>query len=151
MRQRAAAVAITACLWVHVGRIVALQIFSARKFGFEIPVAAAHQIAWGDVLGACLALLGVWLLRRRNAAAVALLWLFVIETTLDLIYGSVLGVRYHATATAHDLTWLILNFYVPVLWGTLILVVWQLSTRRSELLGDTARQSTDLSAGRRAH
>ena len=29
MRQRPAAVAITACLWVHVGRIVALQIYSA--------------------------------------------------------------------------------------------------------------------------
>jgi hypothetical protein len=151
MRQRPAAVAVAACLWVHVGRIVALQIFSARRFGFDIPLAAAHQIAWGDVLGACLALLSVWLLRRRPAAAVALLWLFVVETALDLIYGSVLGVRYQATATAHDLTWVILNFYVPVLWGTLILVIWQLTTRRSELLGASAPPSTGLGAGRRAH
>lgn len=141
MRQRPAAVAIAACLWVHVGRIVALQIFSARRFGFEIPLAAAHQIAWGDVLGACLALLSVWLLRRRTAAAVPLLWLFVIETAVDLTYGSVLGIRYRATATAHDLTWVILNFYVPVLWGTLVLVAWQLTTRRSELLGAPAPQS----------
>jgi hypothetical protein len=146
MRQRPAAVAIAACLWVHVGRIVALQIFSARRFGFEIPLAAAHQIAWGDVLGAWLALLGVWLLRRRAAAAFPLLWLFVIETVLDLTYGSVLGIRYQATATAHDLTWVILNFYVPVLWGTLVLVIWQLMTRRSELLGAAAPQSASLEA-----
>jgi hypothetical protein len=151
MRQRPAAVAIAACLWVHVGRIVALQIFSARRFGFDIPLAAAHQIAWGDVLGACLALLGVWLLRRRTAAAFPLLWLFVVETALDLIYGSVLGIRYQATATAHDLTWVILNFYVPVLWGTLFLVVWQLTTRRSELLVSPTPPSTGLGAGQRAH
>ena len=60
MRQRPAAVAISVCLWVHVARIVALQIYSARRFGFEIPLAAAQQIAWGDVTGAVLALLGIW-------------------------------------------------------------------------------------------
>lgn len=135
MRQRPAAVTIAACLWVHVGRIVALQIFSARRFGFEIPLTAAHRIAWGDVLGACLAFLGLWLLRRRTSAAIPVVWLFIIETALDLIYGSALGIRYHATATAHDLTWLILNFYVPVLWVTLVLAAWQLATRRTELLG----------------
>jgi hypothetical protein len=135
MRQRPAAVAISACLWVHALRIVALQIFSARRFGFEIPLSAAQPIAWGDVLGAGLAVLGIWLLRRRRAAAITVLWLFVIETAVDLIYGTVVGIRHHATATAHDLTWVILNFYVPVLWVTLVLAAWQLMTRRTELVG----------------
>ena len=31
-------------------------------------------------------------------------------------------------------TWLILTFYVPLLWWTLALVVWQLLSRRGELL-----------------
>jgi hypothetical protein len=135
MRQRPAAVAICACLWVHALRIVALQIFSARRFGFEIPLGTAQLIAWGDVLGACMAVLGIWLLRRRSAAAITVLWLFVIETAVDLSYGTVVGVRHHATATAHDLTWLILNFYVPVLWVTLVLAAWQIMTRRAELVG----------------
>jgi hypothetical protein len=134
MRHRPAAVAIAACLWVHVFRIVALQIFSARRFGFDIPLAAAHQIAC-DVLGACLAVLAIWLLRRRSSAAILVLWLFVVETALDLIYGTAIGIRHHATDTAHDLTWLILNCYVPMLWVTLALAVWQLVTRRIELLG----------------
>jgi hypothetical protein len=135
MRQRPAAVAISACLWVHALRIVALQILSARRFGFEIPLGAAQLIAWGDVLGAGLAVLGIWLLRRRSAAAITVLWLFLIETAVDLSYGTVVGIRHHATATAHDLTWLILNFYVPVLWVTLVLAAWQITTRRAELVG----------------
>jgi hypothetical protein len=150
MRGRPAGITIAACLWVHLGRIVALQIFSARRFGFEIPLAAAHQIAWGDVLGACLALLGLWLLRRRAAAAIPVLWLFVIETALDLIYGSVLGIRYQATATAHDLTWVILNFYVPVLWGSLVLAAWQLATRRAELLDSATPDTAGIVARRPA-
>ena len=135
MRQRPAAVTIAVCLWVHVLRIVALQIFSARRFGFDIPLGVAHQIVWGDVLGAVLALLGVWLLRRRSAAAIPVVWLFVVQTVLDLAYGAVLGIRHQATDTAHDLTWVILNFYVPVLWVSTVLVAWQLVTRRNQLLG----------------
>lgn len=142
MRRHPAAVGITACLWVHVLRIVALQIYSARRFGFDIPLAVAHQIAWGDVLGAALAVLAIWLLRRRSAAAVPVLWLFVIESVLDLASGAVSGIRHHATDSAHDLTWVILNFYVPVLWVTLALVAWQLVTRRSELVGGANLEST---------
>jgi hypothetical protein len=150
MRQRPAAVAIAACLWVHVLRIVALQIFSARRFGFEIPLSVARLIAWGDVLGAGLAVLGIWLLRRRSAAAIAVLWLFVFETAVDLVYGTVVGIGHHATATAHDLTWVILNFYVPVLWVTLVLVAWQLVTHRTELVGAGALESASAAkpAGR---
>jgi hypothetical protein len=135
IRQHPAGVAISACLWVHALRIVALQIFSARRFGFEIPLSAAQLIAWGDVLGASLAVLGLWLLRGRSAASITVLWLFVIETAMDLIYGTVVGIRHHLMATAHDLTWVILSFYVPVLWVTLMLAAWQLITRRTELVG----------------
>ena len=141
MRQRPAAVAISACLWVHALRIVALQIYSARRFGFEIPLAAAQRIAWGDVLGAGLAVLGIWLLRRRSAIAIPVLWLFLVESVLDLAYGAILGIRHHATDTAHDLTWVILNFYVPALWTSLMLAAWLLITRRSELVGGASPES----------
>jgi hypothetical protein len=152
-RQRPASVAIVTCLSVHVFRIVALQIFSARRFGFEIPLSVAHAIAWSDVLGACLAVLGIWLLRRRSTAAVPVLWLFVIETALDLVYGTVVGIRHHATATAHDLTWVILNFYVPALWVTLVLAAWLLIARGRELSGggdlDFTRSEGTTDASRR--
>jgi hypothetical protein len=86
--------------------------------------------------------LGIWLLRRRSTVAVAVLWLFVIETAVDLVNGTVIGIRHHATASAHDLTWVILNFYVPVLWATLVLAAWQLATRRTELAGGANPEST---------
>ena len=62
----------------------------------------------------------IWLLRRRSAIAIPVLWLFLVESVLDLAYGAILGIQHHATDTAHDLTWAILNFYVPVLWTTLV-------------------------------
>jgi hypothetical protein len=51
---------------------------------------------------------------------------------VDLLNATVLGIREEAFATAHAVTWLILTFYVPVLWTSLVLLVWQLVARRSE-------------------
>lgn len=134
MRQRPAAVAIGACLWVHTLRIVALQIYSTRRFGYDIPASMANQIAWGDVVGACLALLALWLLRRRSVAAVPVICLFIVETALDFLNAAALGIRHHSARTAHDLSWVILNFYVPVLLISFALATWQLITRHAELL-----------------
>ena len=134
MRRHSLAVALSACLWIHAFRYVALQIFSARRFGFDLPLSAAREIAFGDVAGAALALLGLWLLARGSRHALLVIWLFAIETALDLAWGTVLGIHDKALHTAHDVTWLILNFYVPLLWVSLGLVVWQLASRRDEPL-----------------
>jgi hypothetical protein len=112
----------------------ALQIYSARRFGYDIPASMANQIAWGDVVGACLALLALWLLRRRSVAAVPVICLFIVETALDFLNAAALGIRHHSARTAHDLSWVILNFYVPVLLISFALATWQLITRHAELL-----------------
>jgi hypothetical protein len=133
MRRHPATVALAACLWVHALRIVALQIFSARAAGFHVSLGTAREIAYGDVAAGCLAVVGVWLLRRRSRAVVPFLWLFIAVAAADLVNATILGVRENATDTATDLTWLILSVYVPVLWAALALAVWQLATRRREL------------------
>src|SRR5215471_15136537 len=79
MRERPLAVA----LWVQAFRYVALQIFSAQQFGFRISDAAANEIAWGDVAGAVLALVALWLLRRGSRAAIPVVWVFVVESAVD--------------------------------------------------------------------
>lgn len=129
MRQRPLAIALSAPLWVHAFRYVALQIFSAQHFGFHVSDSLANEIAWGDVAGAVLALAALWLLRRGWRAAVPLVWVFVVETTVDLLSATVMGIRERAQETAFAVTWLILNLYVPLLWVTLVLVVWRLVTR----------------------
>jgi hypothetical protein len=146
MNRQPAALALTLPLWVHAFRHIALQIFSAQRFGFALSDGLAAEIAWGDAAGALLALLGLWLLYLRSFAAWVVLWLFVIESTVDLLNATLGGIREQAFVTAHDVTWLILTFYVPALWMTLVLLVWQLVARRGEGIG----LSDSLAAGSRS-
>lgn len=129
MMRQPLAVALSVPLWVHVFRYVALQIFSAQHFGFGISDALASEIAWGDVAGALLALVALWLLRRGSRAAILVVWVFVVATTLDLLNATLGGIRERALESAFGVTWLILNLYAPLLWIMLALVVWRLVTR----------------------
>jgi len=126
--------ALTPLLWVHAFRHIALQIFSAQKFGFAVSDGARDQIAAGDVIGMTLAVIAIVALRYRARIAPVLIWVFVAETLFDLVSSTVAGVREQLFATASGVTWLILTFYVPLLWVSLGLIVWQLYARRQEPL-----------------
>jgi hypothetical protein len=126
MKRHSLATALTAPLWIHALRQVAMQIFSARKFGFDVPLSLAREIAWGDVAGALLALTCLWLLRYRSRWARVVLWIFVVETVVDLVNATIQGIRNEVFTTANGVTWVILNFYVPLLWVTLALIAWRL-------------------------
>src|SRR5262245_47938801 len=117
---------VTALLWVHAFRYVALQIFSAQHSGFAVSDAGRDQIAYGDVVAALLALSGIAALRYWSRLAVPILWLFVVAAALDLVNSTVAGMREQLFASASAVTWLILAFYVPLLWISLALLVWQL-------------------------
>jgi hypothetical protein len=131
-QQRADALA--PLLWVHAFRHVALQIFSAQQFGFAVSNDTRDQIAGGDVIGMILAVASIVALHYRVRAAPLLIWMFVAETTLDLVNSTIAGIREQLFASASGVTWLILTFYVPLLWVSLGLVVWQLHARRQEPL-----------------
>ena len=131
-RQRAEA--LVWLLLVHAFRHVALQIFSAQKFGFAVSDGARDQIAAGDVTGMILALIAIVALRYRLGMAALLIWVFVAETVLDLANATIAGIREELFSTASGVTWLILTFYVPLLWVSLGLIVWQLCSRHREPL-----------------
>jgi hypothetical protein len=76
----------------------------------------------------------LWLLYAPSPLARIVVWLFVVETVVDLLNATVMGIRGEALASAHDVTWLILCFYVPALWSSLVLLMLQLVTRRAEQL-----------------
>jgi hypothetical protein len=130
LRARPRAAALTALLWVHAFRHIALQIFSAQRAGFAVPDQIRDQIAYGDVLGMMLAVLAIVAVRLRWRAAIPITWVFVGETIADLANSLIGGVRQDLLASAYAVTWMIVTFYVPVLWTTLALIVWQLVTRR---------------------
>src|SRR5215468_9867067 len=127
-RQRAEA--LTPLLWVHAFRYVALQIYSAQQFGFAVSDAARDQIAGGDVIATILAVISILALHYRLRMAPVLVWVLFVEATFDLVNATIAGVREQLFATASGVTWLILTFYVPLLWVSLGLIVWQLYSRR---------------------
>ena len=127
--------ALIALLWVHAFRHVALQILSAQKAGFAVSDPLRDQILYGDLAGMILALLAIAALRSRLGVAIPLVWLFAVATALDLVNGSIGGMREGALSSAVGVTWLILTFYVPILYTSLGLVIWQLVRRRQESLG----------------
>ena len=131
-RQRAEA--LIPLLWVHAFRHVALQIYSAQQFGFAVSNGARDEIAAGDVAAMILAVISIVALHYRMRIAPVLVWVLVAETILDLVNATIAGVREQLFATASGLTWLILTVYVPLLWVSLGLIVWQLYSRRQEPL-----------------
>jgi len=121
-------------LWVQAFRHVALQIFSAQRFGFAVSDSTRDQIAAGDLIGMLLAIAAIVALRYRWRFAPVLVWLLVAETLVDLVYTSLLGVQEQLFTSASNLTWLIVSFYVPLLWVNLGLIVWQMYARGDEPL-----------------
>ena len=121
--------AITPLLAVHLFRHIALQLVSAQRFGFDVSNAGRDEIVYGDLAGMTLALLALAAIRFGSMLWKMLTWLFVIATVVDLGNALVVGLREDLFARASGVSWLILTFYVPALWVTTGLVVWQLVTR----------------------
>lgn len=139
---RERAEALVPLLWVQAFRHIALQIFSAQHFGFAVSDSGRDQIAAGDVIGMLLAIAAIVSLRYRWRIAPLLIWALVAETAFDLVYTTALGAREQLFASAANVTWLIVCFYVPLLWISLGLIVWQMYSRRDEPLWPMSRPSS---------
>ena len=142
VRGSSAARALVPLLWVHAGRHVALQLYSAQAHGFDVSDSVRNQIAYGDLAGMLLALLCLAGLHWRWPAVRTLLWVFVVVTVADLANALRGGLVEDLLGKATDVSWLILNFYVPALWITVGLVAVILVTR-SELWADPSADRRD--------
>lgn len=137
VRARPLADALSLLIWFHAFRHIAMQIFSAGEFGLDASEGAMRTIAFGDLVSAILALIALWALRVRAGGAIAAVWLFALVGTADLISATAVGVSESLVETATDTSWMVLAFYVPFLWVTIVIVFWQLLTRRGESLGES--------------
>jgi hypothetical protein len=131
--------ALIALLWVHVFRYIALMTFSAQRDGFPISDDGLFEIVIGDVAGAALALAAIIALRYRARLGIALAWLLAVETIFDTVTNIRGGVREHLMGAASGTTWLVLVFYVPLVVVSVVLLLWQLTARRGELLDPAIR------------
>jgi hypothetical protein len=121
--------ALTALLWIHAFRYVALQIYSAQTGGFPISAGGAREIVLGDVGGAVIALCAIMLLRRRSRLAVPLVWVLVAETAYDTVMNIRGGIREHLMGAASGVTWMVLVYFVPLVVVSTVLLVVQLVSR----------------------
>jgi hypothetical protein len=134
LKTRGRANALTALLWIHVFRYMALQAFSAQRDGFPISDGGLKEIVIGDLGGMVIALATLVLLRYRVRLAIPLAWLLVGTTIYDTFLNIRGGIREHLMGAARGVTWMILGFYVPLIIVSLALIAWQLYSRRGEAL-----------------
>jgi len=136
LKTLARADALIALIWVQAFRHIALQIYSAQKFGLAVSDGVRDQIAAGDVVGMILAVAALLALRYRASLSIGLSWLLAAETLYDLVHSTLAGAGERLFETASGVTWMILTFYVPALWISLALIVGQLVLRRNEPLSE---------------
>jgi hypothetical protein len=138
LRQRSRADALVPLLWVHVFKYLALQAVGVWQDGFPISANGLINLVGGYVASGLLALVIILLLRARNAAAIPLAWVLVGGTILNTALVVRGGIADHAFGAARNLSWVIVCVYVPVLAVSLVLLIWQLYTRRHEPLAAKA-------------
>ena len=144
--------ALTALLWPHTFRYVALQVFAAQQAGFPISDSARDGILIGDLAGAVLALAAIAALRSRARWSIWLAWALLLETGYDTVANVRAGIHEGLFGLAQGVSWLVVAFYVPVIVVSLALISWQLWSRRHEALAsehDSARRPLSASPGQR--
>src|SRR5437867_3281158 len=137
LKNRRRADALTVLLWIHVFRYMALQAFSAQRDGFPISDGGLREIVVGDLVGMVIAFATIVLLRYRVRLAIPLAWLLVVTTVYDTFLNIRGGIHEHLMGAARGVTWMILGFYVPLMIVSLVLIIWQLYSRRGEALASS--------------
>lgn len=111
----------------HAFRHVGLVFLQPQVVGPDLQREFAAPAAWGDLLAALLAVLALLALRGRWAGAVALVWLFNVVGTLDLVYAVFKGVSLGVVLRA---AYYIPTFAVPALFVTHAMIFAMLLRRR---------------------
>ena len=126
--------ALVALMCVHLGRTLCLQAYSSQDAGLKMSDVVRDNVVIGDLTGWALAIIILFLLQHRMKLSIALVWLLIIETFLDLGLSTFDVIKDGTISTVNGTTWLIVAFYVPLMEVALGLTIWQLITRRTEQL-----------------
>ena len=124
---RPLAAALTPLLLLHATRHLGMVFLVPSVAGAALPRQFAAPAAYGDLLAALLALLAIVALRSRWTMALALVWLFNVVGTLDLINALLQGIRLHVELGA---AYYIPTVAVPALIVTHVMIFAMLVTGR---------------------
>ena len=119
----------------HLFRFIALEIYSAVDNGnVGGSVDMFTTLIYGDVITAILAIISLWALKLSWSFAKSLVWITIIFGVSDQILAAYSVLTSGVGDTISDLTWFSFAFFVPLLWVSSILLIWQLWTRREETI-----------------
>lgn len=121
--------ALVPLLWVQVFRFAPLALYAPGQVDPRIPGDVAAAIGFGDLISGLLALVALVWVKRRLPGALALVWLFSGVGIGDLVVATAKAVRAHMYAFAMGWNWYILNFYVPLLIASHVMIL-QILLRR---------------------
>lgn len=123
----------TILLIPHLFRFIALEIYSALENGNAGGSAEMYAtLIYGDVMTAILAIISIWMLKLKWHFAKAMVWVTIIFGVSDQILAASSVLSSGVGDTISDLTWFSFAFFVPLLWVSSVLLIWQLWTRRTE-------------------
>lgn len=126
--------ALMALTAVHLGRTLALAVYSSQDAGMKMANEVRDQIVVGDLAGWALALMILFSLHWRLRISIPLVWVLVIETVLYFGSGTISSIRTGAIGDLNGGPWLIVAFYVTAVSVAVGLTIWQLITRHGEPL-----------------
>jgi len=111
-------------LLLNAMRVVGLVFLVPQVVDPRLPSSFADPAAYGDLFAATLALISAIMLRANASQALrlALVWLFNIEGTLDLLYAIYQGLAVNLAANQLGAAWFVPTIYVPALLVTHMLI-----------------------------
>ena len=138
--------AVLPLLWIHAFRYAPLTLLAPGQADPHIPADVVGVVAYGDLIAALFALLAIIAVQLRWRAATVLVWLFSIVSVADLIYGTARAAGSQMYTFYMGWSWYIVNFYVPMLVVSQVMIIYYLVTR-PETAGEIARNRSADSAG----
>lgn len=117
-------------LWVHAFRYIPMALLAPGQIDPGISKGAVSAIAYGDLLASVLAIISMVLLIRRVPWALAFVWLFNIVGVLDVINALFQGISNQLYLYPLGFGWYVLNFYVPMVIVTHVLMIRKLLANR---------------------
>lgn len=123
--------AVLPLLWIHAFRYAPLTLLAPGQADPRIPADVVGVVAYGDFVAALFALLAIVAVQLRLRIATALVWLFSIVSIADLVYGTARAVGAQMYTYYMGWSWYIVNFYVPMLIVSQVMIVYYLVKRPS--------------------
>jgi hypothetical protein len=121
--------AVLPLLWVHAFRYAPLTLLAPGQSDPHIPADVVGVVAYGDFVAGLFALVALVAVKLQLRVAAALVWLFSIVSIADLVYGTAVAVGAKIYTYYIGWGWYIVNFYIPMLIVSQVMIVYYLVRR----------------------